>query len=233
MNNTRREYGIDILRILSMMMVLVLHVFSNGKVLKHLVFGSTNYYVGWFFEALCFCAVDIFAIMTGYLMVDKKIEYWKFIPRWLQAWVISISITVFYKVFVGGRVTAEEWMMSLFPLTYSQWKYLTEYFIVVLFMPGINLAIKHMSRQQQLSVLMIIFCLSLWTTLCFDDPINLLNGYSVAWIVLLYIVGALIKETNLNKRVSQRQAICIYFICVILTYVSKIMEVFLMEHLLD
>lgn len=97
-----REYGIDILRILSMMMVLILHVFSNGGALNHLIPGTSNYYVGWLLEAMCFCAVDIFAIMTGYLMVDRKTEYWKFIPRWLQAWVISVSITILYEMFTGG-----------------------------------------------------------------------------------------------------------------------------------
>ena len=99
---TNRAYGLDLLRILSMMMVLVLHVFSNGSALDHLVPGTANYFVGWLLEAMCFCAVDIFAVMTGYLMVDRKTEYWKFIPRWLQAWVFSVGITTLYSVFAGG-----------------------------------------------------------------------------------------------------------------------------------
>ena len=69
-----RIYGIDLLRIMSMMMVLILHVFSNGGVLFQLIPNTKNYYVGWFLEAMCFCAVDIFAIMTGYLMVDRDTD---------------------------------------------------------------------------------------------------------------------------------------------------------------
>lgn len=225
---TERSYGIDLLRILSTMMVLVLHVFSNGGVLNQLVPGTSNYYVGWLLEAMCFCAVDVFAIITGYLMVDRKVEYWKFIPRWFQAWTISVVVTVLYKMFAeGGRVSAKEWLTCLFPVTYSQWKYLTEYFIVVLFMPYINLAIRGMSVHHYRVVLIMIFGFSVWTTVSFSDPMNLLGGYSAVWIGLLYIVGALIKKTELDKRVSKVFAVGGFFTCALLAYGSKVCEVFL------
>ncbi|MBP3683816.1 MAG: hypothetical protein J6J12_02475 [Oscillospiraceae bacterium] len=84
-----------------------------------------------------------------------------------------------------------------------------------------------MSAQQHRTVLLMIFGFSVWTTFCFSDPMNLLAGYSVFWILLLYIVGALVKAIGLDKRISQRCAILGYMICAILAYGSKMCEVLL------
>lgn len=228
-----RAYGIDLLRILATMMVLILHVFSNGGVLYQLVPDTANYYVGWFLEAMCFCAVDIFAILTGYLMVDKEVALWKFVARWLQVWVISAGLMVFYDILSGGAsLSVKERMTYLFPVTYNHWKYFTGYCLVVLFMPLINLGIQHMSQQQHRFALLLLFGISVWTTGCFSDPFNLLSGYSAFWIMLLYIMGALIQKTGLVERVSPTVALVGYFFCVCLAYASKVIEVLLGGRLL-
>ena len=89
-------------------------------------------------------------------------------------------------------------------------------------MPYINLAIRHMTTLQNKVVFFVLtVILPMWTTFSFEDPMNLLNGYSMIWIVLLYVVGALIKEIGLEKIVSKRNAIVLYFVCVILSWFAK------------
>ena len=45
--STKRNYGIDILKILSMFMVVVLHVLGQGGVLKHALDLTLNDTVAW------------------------------------------------------------------------------------------------------------------------------------------------------------------------------------------
>ena len=52
----RRNYGIDFLRIITMMMVVTLHVLGHGGVLGRLERGSLRYMLAWFLETAAFCS---------------------------------------------------------------------------------------------------------------------------------------------------------------------------------
>ena len=78
--NQERNYGIDLLKIISMYMVVQLHVLGCGGILGNCEKFSFNYYVAWFLEISAYCAVNVFAMITGYLMVEKKINRFKIIP---------------------------------------------------------------------------------------------------------------------------------------------------------
>ena len=68
-----RNKGIDILRILSMYMVVILHILSRGSgLLTNLTPpGSVAWNLAWFLEIACYCAVNCFILITGYLMIER------------------------------------------------------------------------------------------------------------------------------------------------------------------
>lgn len=68
---TRRNYGIDALRLFSMLLVVTLHVLGHGGVLENLV--GKKYAVCWLLECFSFCAVNCYGIISGYVgFSDKK-----------------------------------------------------------------------------------------------------------------------------------------------------------------
>lgn len=60
-----RNYGIEILRIIAMLMIVLLHVVGGS--LQYAESGSNKYYILWFFEIMSYCAVNCFGIITGYI----------------------------------------------------------------------------------------------------------------------------------------------------------------------
>ncbi|EOS72255.1 hypothetical protein C819_04357, partial [Lachnospiraceae bacterium 10-1] len=52
-----RNYGIDLLRIIAMLLVVVLHVLGQGGVLE--ASKGVRAAVAWFFEVAAYCAVDV------------------------------------------------------------------------------------------------------------------------------------------------------------------------------
>lgn len=70
--NTKRYYGIDILRIFSMLGVVLLHMLGAGGVLANSVRGNENYFAAWFLEIAAMCSVNVFAAMTGFLYGRSK-----------------------------------------------------------------------------------------------------------------------------------------------------------------
>ena len=59
-----RNYGIDLLRIFSMIQVLILHLilYSVGNKIKP---SNKNYNPAWCLESICMCSVNCFALISG------------------------------------------------------------------------------------------------------------------------------------------------------------------------
>ena len=67
----KRNYGIDLLRIILMYMVCMLHTLGQGGVLDACQIGTIEYKTYWFLEIFSYCAVDGFGIISGYMATDK------------------------------------------------------------------------------------------------------------------------------------------------------------------
>lgn len=72
-----RNYGLDLLRIVLMYMVCILHTLACGGVLAACTEGTMPYKVFWLLEFLSYCAVDAFALLSGYTATDKMRKFEK------------------------------------------------------------------------------------------------------------------------------------------------------------
>lgn len=73
--NSGRNYGIDLLRIVAMMMIPLLHVLGHGGILGTLTPLETHYEIAWFLEIACYCAVNVYALISGYVGYGRKQKY--------------------------------------------------------------------------------------------------------------------------------------------------------------
>lgn len=63
----KKNPGIELLRIVSMIYVIILHTLGQGRILTNSISGSFHFYVGWTIEIFAFCSVNIFGIISGYV----------------------------------------------------------------------------------------------------------------------------------------------------------------------
>ena len=133
-----RNYGIDLLRIMSMIMVVMLHVLLHGGILKNAPIFSLNYEVAWLFNILCVCAVDCFAIVSGYVMCNSRVKFRNLFSLWFQVFFYSFLITFGFKIFTDFPVGLGNLFYSLFPVMFNQYWYFTAYFGMFLFLPFVN-----------------------------------------------------------------------------------------------
>lgn len=91
----KRNYGIDLLRLVSMFLIVVLHSLSRGALVGVSPF-NIHYEVGFLIEALTYCAVNCFALISGYVGVDSKFKYRRIVPIWLQVVFYCLIFTVFF-----------------------------------------------------------------------------------------------------------------------------------------
>ena len=133
-----RNFGIDMLRIVSMLMVVMLHVLGQGGILDAVKPFSCNYYAANFLETLSYGAVDCFAIISGYVGVDSKFRYISIVTLWRKVAFYTLVITGGTMLLFPSGVTAAAIQKSLFPVSTSHYWYVTAYFLLFFFMPFLN-----------------------------------------------------------------------------------------------
>lgn len=194
----QREYGLDIARLASMFMVVLLHNLGRGGVLDwslatrgELIYACLNNAAS--------VAVNVFAIISGYLAVGKKTNWRKVFGLWGIAvfWSVSTALVGL----LGGTEPGPWLYRAFFPVLTSRYWYLSSYLVMQLLLPFVCEGIERLEprRTGRLSVLLVIGC-SVLGSIRYDNRagIGINNGYSVMWLIALWILGAAIK-LNLDK----------------------------------
>lgn len=198
-----RNYGIDALRILSMFMVVLLHVLGKGGVLASAERLSLGYELAWFMETMAFCAVNCYALISGFVSYGSKPRYSSIALLWLQVIFYTVLITCIYAVAHPEVIVEHTFRNAFLPVSTRQYWYFSAYFALFFFVPMINTAMENM-KKSQLTVLVaaIIILFTLSTTFYAKDPFALTSGYSVMWLFALYIIGAYMRKYDIPSRIS-------------------------------
>lgn len=86
-----RKVGIEILRILSMYMVLILHYKLHQNVSS---LTDINYKIANFVDILCVCAVNCYVLISGYFLSKGETSIKKLIKTLSPVWFYSITILI-------------------------------------------------------------------------------------------------------------------------------------------
>ncbi len=212
----KRNTGIDLLRIVSMAMVVALHVLGQGGILGASAERSANYNIAWFLEIAAYCAVNCYALISGYVGIRAKHKASNIIMLWLQVALYSISIaTIMY--FTHDVVDFKYIFNACFPVTFSFYWYFTAYFAMWFFIPLMNAAINGLPKKKcgliLISTSVILLPISLVT-----DAFSINGGYGVLWLCYLYLIGAYISKYGFFVGTSCWKSISVYCACIVITF---------------
>lgn len=87
-----RNYGIDFLRMISMIMIVMLHTLGHGGILRSVSFLSVHYQIAWLLEVIAFGAVNTYAMISGFVSVDSHFKISNILILWLQVLFYGILI---------------------------------------------------------------------------------------------------------------------------------------------
>ena len=209
-----RNYGIDLLRILSMIMIVTLHVLRQGGILEVLDTGTVKYFTAWTLESLSLCAVNIYALISGFVGVSSgSARFYKILSMWIQVEFYCIISTVILYCTKTDTFDFAELINRLAPVSTNRYWYFTAYFIMFFFTPVFNKLLQSLHERQMKYLFGIIFIFaSLWPTVWQADIMKLNNGYSFLWLSLLYLLGGCVRKLGLYKRVNMRLMVVLYFV---------------------
>lgn len=183
-----RNYGVDIARISAILFVLILHNLNFGKLLFNSQITGMKWGAVWSLEVLTAIAVNVFAIITGYLLTGRSYRGSRILDVIFQALFWSWVTLVFIFMFIP--FSRHAFFAFAFPI--SRYWYVNAYVGMMLLVPFIDKGVNSLNKQQFLAIIVVLSAIC--TTIGFFGHFFLERGYSAYWLILMYLVGAYIRR---------------------------------------
>lgn len=224
---TKRHSSIDLLKILSMFMIVVIHLLNQGQAIEFTNYLSTNFFIFYIIYIVCYIAVNVFGILTGFLMIESKWKLKNYLNLYATVFFYSFFIYLMSVFFFGNTFSIGLLLNMLFPVSRSIYWYFSSYSVLFFLIPFLQIGIKKITKIQHLFLIIFIILLGSLSTLFNKDPFGLLKGYSAIWLVFLFIIGAYIRLYLDIPTIKRKRWIIIYAALNIVLLISIIALSFL------
>lgn len=218
-----RNYGIDLLRIVSMLMICTLHILGQGGLLgigdvpASLSPGTMRNEISLLLWTITIGAVDGYALISGYVGVYSDVKWKNIVRLWGQVAFYSVVLTLPFRILNIGNWGLYSFRVALFPVLNDIYWYFTGYFCLMFFMPYLNQLLCSLDDKGliKLSVLIFVFFSVVQTQ--FSQIFFTNNGYCVLWLTLLYLLGGCIRRGHWDKKFSSWFWWGLYLVCILVS----------------
>ena len=196
--NTRQS-NFELLRIISMFMIVIWHVLLNGvglntanHTLNLVISGIRTFFV---------VHVDSFILVTGYFQSTSQFHFKKVLSLIWASWFYRILSVVLVLCFSLHTLTALEIVKSTFILPVAGHHWFIHYYILLyLLSPFFNHYISFCTQKEmKRTLIVLLFINSCLPYLTNQEFFNNQLGFSLLHFVTLYFVGAYLRKYPLLK----------------------------------
>ena len=190
-NLTNRQTGIDLLKVMAMLLITATHFVSYSGILDNEALLPVNRVLFSGIFILSRSALNLFAMITGFVMVKKRFLVRRIFRLWFDVAFISLVgllIAVVFLDFPGTGVL----LKSIFPIsTFSYW-YMNTHIMLLCISPLINIFIDKTDAKFHFRVcslltmvLSIVFAMNPFA----NSQVYIGHGHGIVWFSVLYLWG--------------------------------------------
>ena len=217
MNKTRNS-NIEIIRIISIIMIVISHYCVHGVLNPSTMPLGLNRFLLEIFT-LGNIGTVLFILISGYFMINsKEIKLKKLIRLILQVMFYSIIIYIIIVLTRQEPFSIKDAIKNIFPITFKEYWFASTYIMLYILSPFINKFLNSLTRKEHfvfVSVLLLIF--SLLHTLTAQD----FYGNVLIEFIMFYSIGAylfkypnnLLKKYNIKISIVSIVLIILSIIC--------------------
>ncbi|MBR6524013.1 MAG: acyltransferase family protein [Clostridia bacterium] len=202
MEAKKRESGIELFRILTMLAIVAHHYIVNSGlyslVLESRTFSFQNIFLlifGWGGKT----GINCFVLITGYFMCTSKITLKKFLKLVLEVEFYKIAIYIIFLLTGYKNFSVKSLIDTLLPVTSVSTGFTSAYIVFFLFIPFLNILLNGMNKKQHIYLL--LMCIGVYTVL---PTLGITVTYNYAlWFSIIYFIGAYLRlypETWFNSK---------------------------------
>lgn len=232
-----RNSAIELLRIVAMLIIIAFHghmhswldkldlqqvpeVVTNNMYNVNILF---SYFVGWGGDL----GNTIFILITGYFMINRKVNYPKLIlllvTMLFYSWIIFIMVYVFMpQIYV--TFTSKEILKGIAPILFGENWFVSCYIIFFCFVPYLNGFLKSLDKNKYLLLLLMVFVF--FVLLPIVKIKTYFNSAEIISFAFVYAIGGYIrlyfKDKINNEYHNKYRNICLLILLLTLISISTL-----------
>lgn len=216
----KRNYGIDLLRMVAMVFVIVLHIVGIGGIITGSELLSPQFLTAQLLRIAMLCAVNCYALISGFVGWNRRPGLSGLGKLWIKAVACCVVITALFSRTV--ELDYRTVISALIPVTTGQYWYLTAYVGLFVLMPILNFAVAQMPKRELTAALAGILALfSLLPISPLTDAFYLHDGYSVLWLAVMYLLGGYLGKYEILSRLSGVKWGLLYIFSVVFAWLPR------------
>lgn len=201
-----RSANMDLMRIASMLLIILLHSIDHSGVLEasETAMFPMHLWVRFTYMLAQVC-VNCYVLISGYFLVKSKFRLQKLVALYLETMFYSLVIRIVFIATGYAEFSISSLLSCFVPIITGRYWFITIYFGLYLVFPFLNIAINAMNRKQHLCLNIILFIL--FSVLVSVYPsfkgMNSGEGWGLAWFIVLYFCAAWFRlyYTPNNKKI--------------------------------
>ena len=189
-----RQAGIDLLKLI--------HYIGYSSVLNKTL-SQYNKILLLSLSSLTTIAINLFPIITGYLLSYKRSTFKRPFKIWCEGWFYSICCCIIGMIITKNEITIGKIIQIIFPFITHHYWYLTAVIILYFSIPVLNKLFSSFTLREFRKILIVTGAfITLFYALnpFIDADIYLGHAHGVLWMSYLYLVGRYLGQEKVNKK---------------------------------
>ena len=190
-----RMANLELLRIISMLMIVTAHLLNHGNMIIFAKEGTLSYYFVWILFGISFTSINIYLLISSYFLIDTKFTTWRIAKIAGQVFFYSFGITILFWIFGDVDHELKNMVFSILPISSDFYWFVSMYIGMYVLSPIMNKLIRSLTKRQLECTILICFVLvSVWPNIIyFSSALNTAGGVSISWFLTVYLFGAYLK----------------------------------------
>ncbi len=193
-----RDSNFELLRIISMFMIVVLHIGTHGLSkyvdISNFLEGK-NQFLYYFIRSMAIIAVSLYVLVSGYFLSKSTFKLKKLVSLFLE---VSFFSTVIYvaSVLVGNvDFNIGTFIKAVLSVFTGEYWFVTVYFALYALSPFLNKLLSNLNKKEHSYLLLTLFLIScVWQFIYKNQLVGVSNGYGLIYFIFLYFLAAYIQK---------------------------------------
>lgn len=222
---SRRQSNMELLRIISMLMVLAVHIDGASLGLPDLKgdFSALDCRSAWQLtvESLAIVGVNCFTLISGYFGIRLRVR--SMVSYLFQCVFYAVGIYAIWMLVAPERTSWTGLLESFLVLSHTDLWYVPAYFGLMLLSPFLNVGVESLSRRGFTWTLVGIVLFNVWCGWLWEGKFNP-SGYTLVQLIMMYLVGRYIMlwTPSQQRRHPAAKMFALYLVMTALVTVSAI-----------
>lgn len=205
-----KNLSIELLRILSMYMIVLLHYLTHGNILINFTeYKLSNQICISFLEIISIISVNIFVFISSYFLMNKKDTKKYIIKSFLELWFVNFIIVIIYILKLRLPVSIDLIKM-FFPFISQTYWFMDAYILLLIFIPYINKMLNSLSKKELLGLILIMFFTNSIFSFIPNITIITTTANSLSWFINIFIITYYLKKYKIS--IEKRKMVVFHFL---------------------